>query len=277
MSRRPAHTNIPLTLGLILVSSLVLMAMTSWLWTPYDPILVDNTPRLLPPSTEHWCGTDTLGRDVFSRLMHGSRTTLLVGVVSVGVAALVGVPLGVHAAMSRHRFLEQLVMRTNDILLAFPALLLAIMFAAVFGGSTTMAMLAIGIATIPAFARLARSGTLHVMNTDYVLAARVAGRRPWRIALSHVLPNIAGTVIVQSSVSFGMAVLAEAGLSYLGLGTPPPTPSWGRMLQEGQDYLATQPLLVLFPGAAVALAVLGFNLLGDGARDLLDPRIDDRP
>jgi peptide/nickel transport system permease protein len=167
-------------------------------------------------------------------------------------------------------------MRVNDLLLAFPALLLAIMFGAVFGASTVTAMIAIGIATVPSFARIARSGTLQVMSTEYVLAARAAGRRKLRIALRHVLPNIAGLLIVQSSVSFAIAVLSEAALSFLGFGTRPPTPSWGRMLQESQELLAVQPRLALVPGIAIAIAVLGFNLLGDGLRDRLDPKLAGR-
>ena len=272
---RRRHVGPALVIGAVLVGVIVLGALVSFVWTPYDPTLVDaRVPRLLDPSAQHWFGTDGLGRDVFSRILVGSRTTLFVGLVAVGVAALVGVPLGLLAAMSPRRWVDEAVMRTGDVILAFPALLLAIMFAAVFGASTTMAMVAIGIASIPAFARVARSGALQVMAADYVLAARVAGRSPLAIAVRHVLPNIASIAIVQASVSFALAVLAEAGLSYLGLGTPPPTPSWGRMLYEGQDFLAQLPLLVVFPGGAIALAVLGFNLLGDGLRDLLDPRME---
>lgn len=275
--RRPRrrHVSAALVVGTALVGLVVLATLVSFAWTPYDPTLVDATvPRLLGPSAQHWFGTDALGRDVFSRILVGSRTTLLVGLVAVGVAALVGVPLGLLAAMSPRRWVDELVMRVGDVMLAFPALLLAIMFAAVFTRSTWLAMLAIGIAGIPAFARVARSGALQVMASDYVLAARVAGRTPIAIAVRHVLPNIASIAIVQGSVSFALAVLAEAGLSYLGLGTPPPTPSWGLMLYEGQDFLAQHPLLVVFPGGAIALAVLGFNLLGDGLRDLLDPRME---
>ncbi len=265
-----------LLLGGTLVGLVVAMALISFVWTPYDPLRIDDTPRLLPPSAEHWLGTDALGRDVFSRILHGSRTTLFVGLVAVGVAALIGVPVGLVAAMSPRRWLDELLMRVADVMLAFPALLLAIMLSAVFGASTLMAMLAIGLASVPQFARVARSGAWQVMGRDYVLAARIAGRRPPAIAVRHVLPNIASLVIVQSSVSFAIAVLAEAGLSYLGLGTPPPTPSWGRMLQESQQFLAGEPLLVIVPGAAIAVAVLGFNLLGDGLRDLLDPRLESR-
>jgi peptide/nickel transport system permease protein len=167
-------------------------------------------------------------------------------------------------------------MRGNDLLLAFPALLLAIMFSAIYGGSTLVAMIAIGIATVPSFVRLVRSGSLQVMHSEYVLAARAAGRRPFAIGVRHVLPNVGSLVIVQASVAFAIAVLAEAALSFLGLGTPPPTPSWGRMLQESQELLFVAPRLCIIPGIAIAIAVLGFNLLGDGLRDYLDPRLEDR-
>jgi peptide/nickel transport system permease protein len=200
---------------------------------------------------------------------------LFVGIVAVGIAALIGTPLGIFAGMGSG-WASEIVMRANDLLLAFPALLMAIMFAAVYGPSTLTAMVAIGIATIPSFARLARSGTLNVMNTEYVLAARAAGRTRRAIALRHVLPNISGLIIVQSSVAFAIAILAEAALSFLGFGTRPPTPSWGRMLQESQEMLHSAPLLALWPGLAIALAVLGFNLLGDGLRDRLDPRLEVR-
>lgn len=272
---RRRHVGPALVIGALLVGLIVAATLVSFWWTPYDPTLIDSrVPRLLAPSAEHWFGTDALGRDVFARILAGSRVTLAVGLVAVSVAAAVGIPLGLLAAMSPRRWIDELIMRIGDVLLAFPALLLAIMFAAVFTRSTVLAMLAIGIAGIPAFARVARSGALQVMAQDYVLAARVAGRAPLAIALRHVLPNIASIVIVQASVSFALAVLAEAGLSYLGLGTPPPTPSWGLMLFEGQGFLAQHPLLVVFPGAAIALAVLGFNLLGDGLRDLLDPQLE---
>ncbi len=226
---------------------------------------------------EHWLGTDKFGRDVASQLMVGARMTLFVGVVAVGVAAAIGVPVGLMAAMTRRRWLDQVLMRFNDLVLAFPALLLAIMFSAVFGASTAMAMLAIGLATVPAFARVVRAGALQVMSTDYVLAARAAGRGPVAIAVRHVLPNVASLVIVQASVCFAIAVLAEAALSFLGFGTPPPVPSWGRMLNENQTLLFSGGLrLSVFPGTAIAVAVLGFNLLGDGLRDLLDPRLEER-
>ncbi len=261
--------------GAVIVGAVVLMASVSFVWTPYDPTFVDASSRLLSPSWSHLFGTDKFGRDVFSQILMGSRTTLFVGLVAVGVAAAVGVPLGIVSAMAP-RYVDEPLMRGSDLLLAFPALLLAIMFSAVYGASTLTAMVAIGIASIPSFARVIRSGALQVMRQEYVLAARVAGRGPVAVGVRHVLPNVTSLVIVQASVSFAIAVLAEAALSYLGLGTPPPTPSWGRMLQESQELLFVAPRLSVFPGAAIALAVLGFNLLGDGLRDVLDPRLEDQ-
>ncbi|GHF09993.1 peptide ABC transporter permease [Amycolatopsis deserti] len=269
------RTSPTLVAGAVLVGLVVLAALVSFVWTPHDPLKVESTARLLGPAGEYWFGTDKFGRDVFSQILVGARTTLYVGVIAVGVAALVGTPLGILAGMSK-RWLGEFVMRVNDLVLAFPALLLAIMLGAVYGASTVTAMIAIGVATIPSFARVARSGTLQVMSTEYVLAARSAGRSRFFIARRHVLPNIGGLVIVQCSVSFGIAVLAEAALSFLGFGTRPPTPSWGRMLQESQELLTVQPRLALVPGLAIAIAVLGFNLLGDGLRDRLDPRLERR-
>lgn len=263
-----------IALGGSIVAGIAVVALVALVWTPYDPGLVDPAHRLADPSAAHWLGTDKLGRDVLSLVMAGSRTTLVVGVVAVGVAAVVGVPLGILAAMVP-RWGGELLMRANDLLLAFPALLLAIMLTAVRGQGVVTAMVAIGIASVPSFARIVRSGALGVMRSEYVLAARAAGRRPFAIAVRHVLPNVLSLVIVQASVSFAIAVLAEAALSYLGLGAPPGTPSWGRMLQEGQELLFVAPRLEVYPGVAIALAVLGLNLLGDGLRDRYDPRLRD--
>ena len=263
-----------LVVGAVLVGLVVVGALVSFVWTPYDAVQVDPSTRIAPPSAAHWLGTDVFGRDVVSQLLVGARTTLFVGVVAVGLAAVLGTPIGILAAAGPH-WVSELVMRVNDLVLAFPALLLAIMFGAVFGPSTLTAMIAIGIATVPSFARLARGGALQVLAAEYVLAARAAGRSRPAIALRHVLPNIAGLLLVQSSVSFAIAVLAEAALSFLGFGTRPPTPSWGRMLQESQQLLYSTPELALWPGLAIALAVLGFNLLGDGLRDRFDPRLVD--
>lgn len=272
---RARALNPSLLIGGSIVAAIVLLALVSYVWTPWPPMRVLPVEPYQTPNAEHWLGTDRLRRDVLTQILVGARTTLFVGLVAVGVAAVVGVPLGILAAMSPG-WLGQLVMRANDVLLAFPALLLAIMFAALYGGSTRVAMIAIGIATIPAFARITRSGALGVMKTEYVVAARAAGRSPLGIAWRHVLPNVAGLVIVQASVSFAIAILAEAALAYLGLGTPTGQASWGRMLYEAQTTLRSAPHLALIPGAAIALSVLGFNLFGDGLRDWLDPRLEGR-
>lgn len=264
--------------GLVLVAATVLIAVVSLFWTPFDPLAVVPTDRLLPPGPEHWLGTDGYGIDLLSRLMVGARIAVLVGVVAVAIAAAVGVPLGMLAGSAASaegwpRLVAAAVMRGNDILYAFPAMLLAILLAAVFGGSTGTAMVAIGVANIPPFLRVARAATLQVGVSDYITAARGAGIGRMGIAVRHVLPNIAPVVAVQASMAFGMSILSEAALSYLGLSTPLPTPTWGRLLNEAQPYTWSDPLLAVWPGLAIALAVLGFNLLGDGLRDLLDPRL----
>ncbi|GAA2955932.1 ABC transporter permease [Glutamicibacter bergerei] len=262
-----------LIVGSILVAAVVLAALLSFIWTPYNPVQAFPSDRLQGSSAAHLMGTDRYGRDVFSGILYGARITLLVGLVAVGIALLIGTPLGILAGM-RRGITEEVTMRGADILLAFPALLVAIMFGAVFGASTLTAMLAIGIGSIPGFARVARSGTLQVMSTEYIMAARASSQSSWRIARRHVMPNIIGMVVVQCSVSFAIAVLAEAALSFLGLGTPPPVPSWGRMLQESQQFLGTYPMLAVWPGSAIAIAVLGFTLLGDGLRDRFDPKLN---
>ncbi|MYM20615.1 ABC transporter permease subunit [Brevibacterium sp. 5221] len=274
LRRRRAEAS--LVIGACLVGLVVVLALVSFAWTPYEAGRAVPADRLAGASAAHPFGTDQYGRDTLTWVMCGARIALAVGVVSVAIALLIGVPLGVFAGMTRRGWLGALVMRGNDLLLAFPALLLAIVFSAVFGPGTGPAMAAVGIASIPGFARVARAGTLQVMSSEYVLAARAANRRPPAIALAHVLPNIGGMIIVQASVSFALAILAEAGLSFLGLGTQPPTPSWGRMLQDSQQFLGSRPELALWPGLFIALAVLGFNLLGDGLRDRLDPTLRGR-
>lgn len=263
----------PLVVGGVLVALLVLTALLSLVWTPYDSTAVGLAPRLLPPGWPHLMGTDSMGIDIASRLMAGSRICVYVGVVAVAIAAAIGVPLGLVAGMAGGRW-SRLVVTVTDVLYAFPALLLAILLAAAVGGSTLTGMVAIGVATIPVFTRITRAATLTVMHADYVLAARSCATSWPTIARRHVLPNIAPALGVQASVSFAMAILAEAALSYLGLATGINTPSWGRMLYEAQSkQLFSHPEQVVWPGIAIALAVLGFNLLGDGLRDLLDPRL----
>ncbi|QDZ43037.1 ABC transporter permease [Corynebacterium sp. sy039] len=257
--------------GLVIVIGIMSTAIVSFFWTPYDPLHVDPALRLAAPSWQHLCGTDRYGRDIFSQLMVGARITLFVGVIAVAVAACFGIPLGIYAGM-RRGLAEILIMRGADLFLAFPALLMAIIASAIFGGSTLTAMIAIGIASVPAFARVCRSATLSVMTRDFIAASYSAGKSNMHVALRHVVPNIMGVIIVQASIAFALAILAEAGLSFLGLGTAPPTPSWGRMLQAAGSFLSSAPHLALAPGGAIAVSVLGFNLLGDGLRDNNDPR-----
>ena len=261
-----------LVTGICLVGLVILGAAVSLVWTPFDPIRVVPGQRLQPPGWPHLLGTDGFGIDTFSRLLVGARMCLVVGIISVSLAAVVGVPWGLLAGQAGG-WVSEAVMRLADVVYAFPALLLAILLAAGFGASTVTAMVAIGVATMPAFARVARAGTLQVMASEFVVAARSSGTSPWGVAGRHVLPNIAPLIGVQASVGFAMAILAEAALSYLGLGTPRPTPTWGIMLRDAQQFLFVDPLQALWPGLAIALAVLGFNLLGDGLRDYLDPRL----
>ncbi|OFP34593.1 ABC transporter permease [Corynebacterium sp. HMSC071B10] len=255
------RTNTSRALGWVLIGTAAVAALVSLVWTPYDPLHADPAVRLASPSWQHWMGTDALGRDIASRIMHGARFTLSVACAAVACSALIGVPLGVLAGMRRRA--GHAVMAGADLLLAFPALLLAIVFTAVFGASTWVVIAAVGIAGIPGFVRVARVGTMQIMHQDYILAARISGVPALRIATRHVLPNIAPIITVQISTALALAILAEAGLSFLGLGTPAPYASWGRMLQASQPYLATSPHLALWPGFAISLTVLGFNLLGD--------------
>ena len=266
--------NSSLQVGGILVGFVVLIALVGVVWTPFDPA-ANGPERLADPGWPHLLGTDAFGSDVLSRLMSGAKIVLLVGILSVFGAAIIGVPLGMAAAMLPG-WLGELPARLADILYGFPALLLAILFAAALGGSTWTAVMAIGIATIPQFVRVARAGTLQVLSQPYIESAELSGVGKLTIAGRHVWPNIMPLVLVQASVSFGIAILSEAGLSYLGLGSGPDSPTWGRMLREAQDHLFSTPILALWPGLAVAIATLGFNLLGDGLRDLLDPRLRER-
>jgi peptide/nickel transport system permease protein len=249
------------------------MALISYLWTPYEPTQMAILKRLRPPSAEHWFGTDQFGRDVFSMIMVGARNSLAVGLGAVGLGLTIGSALGLVAAIRRDGWLDNLIMRMADFSHAFPAVLSAIMISAVWGPGMMNAVIAIALFSLPYFARLARGAALQCWALDYVLAARAAGLTELAITRQHVLPNIAGVLVVQATIQFALAILAEAGLSYLGLGTQPPAPSWGRMLNEAQTFMAAQPWLAIFPGAAIALSVLAFNLLGDGLRDAVDPRM----
>lgn len=261
-----------LVLGLAVTLGLVAMALVSLLWTPYPVTELRIVERLQPPSSRHWLGTDPFGRDVLSMIMVGSRNSFAVGFVAVGIGVTLGVGLGALAAAVRG-WLDEALMRLADFTFAFPAILSAIMITAFAGPGAVNAIIAIGIFNIPVFARLTRGAALQVWSRDFILAARAAGKGTARITLEHVIPNIAGLLVVQATIQFALAILAEAGLAYLGLGTQPPNPSWGKMLNEAQTFLARAPLLAVFPGLAIAISVLGFNLLGDGLRDLIDPRL----
>jgi peptide/nickel transport system permease protein len=261
-----------LLLGATLTALLLVAALLSLVWTPYPVDIVDIPGRLRPPSAAHWLGTDHLGRDVASMLLVGARTSILVAVVAVAIGAGLGVPLGALAA-ARRGWVDEVVMRFGDFAFAFPALLSAVMITALAGPGAVNSIIAIGIFNIPVFARLTRGSAMTLWRRDFVMAARIAGKGPVRITLEHILPNLASLLIVQATIQFALAILADAGLSYLGLGVQPPTPSWGKMLNEAQTLMYLAPRLAILPGLAIVLAVLGLNLLGDALRDLLDPRL----
>ena len=259
-------------IGAALSALLALAALLSLVWQPHPPAEIDMAKKLQGPSALHWLGTDPFGRDIASHLLVGAQNSILVGVIAVGIGLGVGVALGCLAA-ARRGWVEELIMRACDFTFAFPALLTAIMLTAIYGPGLAMSIVAIGIFNIPVFARITRGAANAVWSREYVLAARAAGKGGWRITRDHVLPNIASQLIVQASISFATAILAEAALSYLGLGTQPPKPSWGRMLSEAQTLLFQAPMLAVYPGVAIVLSVLGLNLMGDGLRDLLDPKL----
>jgi peptide/nickel transport system permease protein len=259
-------------LGGVLTLLLAAMALLSLVWSPYPPGAIDIPNKLAGPSAAHWLGTDSLGRDIASQILVGSQNSIVVGLVAVGIGMFAGVSLGCLAS-ARRGWVEELVMRASDFTFAFPALLSAIMLTAIYGPGLVMSIVAIGIFNIPVFARITRGAANAVWSRDFITAARAAGKGPWAITWDHVLPNIASQLIVQATISFATAILAEAALSYLGLGTQPPQPSWGRMLNEAQTLMFQAPMLAVYPGVAIVLSVLGLNLMGDGLRDLLDPRL----
>ncbi len=269
---RRARRHRSFVFGGILSAVLVGTAALSLVWTPHSPYRIDIPNRLKPMSPTYWLGTDPFGRDVFSLLMTGAQNSIVVGVVAVAIGMLLGTALGLLAS-ARRGWVEELVMRFTDFSFAFPAILTAIMLTAVLGPGTVNSIIAIGIFNIPVFARVARGAANAVWSREFVLAARACGRGRLRITFDHVLPNIVSVIVVQATIRFALAILAEAALSYLGLGTQPPNPSWGRMLNEAQTLIYIAPQLAIFPGIAIALAVLGLNLLGDGLRDLVDPRL----
>ena len=261
----------PGVLGLVLVTAFVLTAIAAPLLAPASPVAASWDAIRQPPSAAHWMGTDEIGRDELSRVIWGARASLAAGVVSVVIAALIGVPTGLLAGFAGG-WTDAVLSRIVDAMLAIPFLILAIALAAFLGPNLRNAMIAIGISSAPVFMRVARAATLDVLTQDFVEAARAVGNPPWRIALRHVAPNITAPVLVQSTLSVATAIIAEASLSFLGLGEQPPLPSWGSMLNAAQQFLTQAPWLAIFPGAAIFLVVLGFNLMGDGLHDVLDTR-----
>ncbi|HET7885420.1 MAG TPA: ABC transporter permease [Bradyrhizobium sp.] len=257
--------------GLGVIAIFVLLAILAPLIVPYDPIATTWALVRKPPTAAHWFGTDDLGRDVLARVVYGSRASLAAGAISVSIALSIGVPLGLLAGY-RGGFVDALISRLTDAMLACPFLILAIALAAFLGPSLGNAMIAIGISATPVFIRLTRGQTISVKVEEYVEAARAIGNPPWRIALFHILPNILPALLVQATLSIAAAIIAEAALSFLGLGQQPPSPSWGSMLNSAQRFLTNAPWMAIWPGLAIFLVVLSFNLVGDGLRDALDPR-----
>ncbi|MEO6843469.1 MAG: ABC transporter permease [Bradyrhizobium sp.] len=257
--------------GLAVIAVFILLALFASVAAPYDPIATSWSLVRKPPSAMHWFGTDDLGRDILSRVIYGARASLMAGAISVGIALGVGVPFGLLSGY-RGGFVDALISRITDAMLACPFLILAIALAAFLGPSLGNAMIAIGVTTTPIFVRLTRGQTMSVKVEDYVEAARAMGNPPWRIALFHILPNIMPALLVQATLSIAAAIIAEAALSFLGLGQQPPEPSWGSMLNAAQRFLSNAPWMAIWPGLGIFLVVLSFNLIGDGLRDALDPK-----
>ena len=259
-------------IGLILTGTMIFLALLSLIWTPHSPTEIVILQRLKPPSLTHFFGTDQFGRDILSMIMAGAQTSIVVGLIAVSLGAISGVSLGLWAA-ARRGWTEDLIMRLSDLNMAFPVILIAILLTAGWGPGITNAILALGIYNISIFARQVRGAAISMWEREFVLAARAAGRGDFSITFAHILPNIVSVIVVQATISFAIAILAEAALSYLGVGSQPPDPSWGRMLSESQSYIFLTPIIALWPGLAIVLSVLGLNLIGDGLRDLVDPRM----
>jgi peptide/nickel transport system permease protein len=253
------------------ITTFILLAVFASLISPYDPVATSWTLVRKPPSMLHWFGTDELGRDILSRVIYGTRASMLAGLISIAIAMSIGVPLGLLAGY-RGGIVDGLISRITDAMLACPFLILAIALAAFLGPSLGNAMIAIGVSATPVFIRLTRAQVMSVKVEDYVEAARGMGNPPWRIALVHILPNILPALLVQATLSIAAAIIAEAALSFLGLGQQPPAPSWGSMLNAAQRFLTSAPWMAIWPGLAIFLVVLSLNLVGDGLRDALDPR-----
>jgi peptide/nickel transport system permease protein len=270
-ARRKLLQRRPAMVGLAIVALFIAMALFAPWIAPFDPVATSWGAIRKAPSMEHWFGTDEIGRDVLSRVVFGTRASLLAGVVSVSISLLLGVPIGLIAGFVGG-VVDGLISRVTDAFLACPFLILAIALAAFLGPSLTNAMIAIGVSATPIFVRLTRAQVLNVKVEDYVEAARALGNPPWRIALRHILPNVTAPLIVQATLAIAAAVIAEASLSFLGLGQQPPQPSWGSMLNTAKNYVDQAPWMAVWPGLAIFALVLAFNLVGDGLRDALDPR-----
>lgn len=274
-AKAPARWPLSLIVGGVLTAVVVATALIAFVWTPYDVEAQNIAAKLTAPSVIHPFGTDHFGRDVLSMIMVGAQNSLAVALVAVGIGAGIGVPLGLTAA-ARGGWVDDLVMRGNDLIFAFPALLLAVMITAVFGPGAINAIIAIGLFNIPVFTRVTRGAAMGLWTREYVLAARTAGKSKALISLQHILPNLMSLLVVQAAIQFAVGIVAEAGLSYVGLGAQPPMPSWGRMLAEAQTMIGFAPWLAIMPGLAIFITVLGLSLSGDGLRDRLDPRVRER-
>ena len=259
--------------GVVLTAIIVLAAIVSFVWTPYNFATMDIPNKLQAPNMAHWLGTDQYGRDILSMIMVGARTSIAVALVAVGIGIAIGTPLGLAAAALRGNILDEVIMRGNDLVFAFPALIIAILITALLGPGAINAIIAIGIFNIPVFARLSRGAALSLWQREFILAARVSGKGSARISVEHILPNIANTLIVQATIQFSLGILAEAALAYVGLGAQPPNPSWGKMLADAQTLISLAPHTAIVPGVTIVLFVLGINLMGDGLRDALDPQL----
>lgn len=259
--------------GSICVLFVFLLAIVSFFWTPYDVTSLEISNRFKTPSYNHFLGTDHFGRDILSMIMVGTQTSIAVAMVAVGIGILFGLPLGLIAAAKRGTFFDDLVMRFNDLIFAFPALIIAILITAVLGPGAFNAIIAIGIFNIPVFARVARGAALTQWSKEYILAAQVSGKGTILISIEHIIPNILNLLIVQATIQFSLGILAEAALSYVGLGAQPPIPSLGRMLADSQTMISIAPHMAIFPGLFIVITVLGLNLMGDGLRDYFDPKL----
>lgn len=265
-----------LWIGAILSALLIGAALLSLFWTPYDHTILDIPNKLKTPDSAHLFGTDQLGRDILSMVMVGARTSIAVALVSLAIGLTFGVPLGLIAASRQGGWLDEAIMRGNDIVFAFPLLVMAILITAVFGPSAVNAIVAFGIFNIPVFARVTRGSALPLWEREFIMSARVAGKSRAHISVEHILPNVTSQLIVQGTIQFALGIQVEAALSFVGLGVQPPTPSLGRMLADAQTLVTIAPHLAIVPGAAIILIVLGLNLMGDGMRDALDPRLSGR-